>query len=97
MANLVYGISITNFLFEGEVINSGNSFLKTVKTTDGKLISMPISHTLFNTAEERNLSIFRNKKNHLSFDKVAIRYNISLEEVKEAYDKAIKLFPEKFI
>ena len=98
MDDLVYGITIKNELFEGIEENSGNSFLKSISIEgqDTNII-VPLEHKLYKTAEERNISIFRNKKNHLSVDKVAIKYNITIEEAQIAFNKAIEMFPEKFI
>ncbi len=98
MADIVYGITIKNKLFEGIEEHIGNSFLKTISIEgqDTNII-VPFGHKLYKTAEERNISIFRSKRNHLSMDKVAFRYNITIEEAQIAYDKAIEMFPEKFI
>lgn len=93
----IYGLTIHNDLFEGVELESDTTFLRTIKTTDGSEIVIPWTHKVYDTAEERNIAIFKKKRNQLSISKVAIEYNITLEEATTAYELALERFPEKFI
>jgi len=62
MANLIYGITIHGRLFSGYEQCSKSSFLRSVKTGDGEYIVMPYNLDVYDTAEERNIAIFKNKK-----------------------------------
>lgn len=92
---MVYGISIMNKLFEGVLVDEG-SFCKIVTTDVGNVV-MPSYHKLYNSAEERNASIFNRDGKHLSIDEVSIQYNITKEDATVAYQRALIKFPEKFI
>lgn len=97
MANLVYGVTIKNDIFMGEEVEDDNNFLRTIKTSKGETIVIPYNYKTYDTAEERNIAIFTSKKNQLSISKVALDYNITIEEATNAYKKALERFPEKFI
>ena len=98
MADIVYGVTISNTVFEGELVDKPFKIMKTVLTKNGQRISMIGSHKLYDTPEERNISIFLNPTNHgLSLYEVSKRYNLSIEEIEKAYETAIEKFPEKFI
>ena len=92
----IYGITVHGRLFEGEEIKTTNGFLRTISTERDEIV-IPSSFKVYKTAEERNISIFLDKKSHLSINEVSVRYNISKEEAQTAYDKAFEMFPEKFI
>lgn len=97
MSNLVYGVTIQGKLFEGIETNISSMFVKQIELADGTAIVTPGNFTLYDTAEERNISIFKQKTNQLSIDKVALKYNITIEEATNAYKQALERFPEKFI
>ena len=97
MADLIYGITIQGQLFSGYERFDNGSFLRSVETIEGELLIMPYNLNIFNTAEERNISIFKKKKNQLSLNEAAIKYNITIEEATNAYETALERFPEKFI
>ncbi len=97
MADLVYGITIKGKLFEGIETNLSSMFVKSIELSDGTAIVMPGNFPLYSTAEERNISLFKKKRNQLSLNKVALQYNLSIEEATKAYEQALERFPEKFI
>jgi len=96
MVNMIYGISLKNELFEGVELDSNNNLFRTIDSNIG-VLNIPITFKVFSTADERNISIFTKNKNTLSISEVSIRYNISKEEAQNAYNKAIEMFPEKFV
>jgi len=96
MADMIYGISLKNKLFEGVELDTDNSLLRSIDSNIG-ILHIPATFKLFSTAEERNISMFTKNKNKLSISEVSIRYNISNEEAQNAYNKALEMFPEKFI
>ena len=97
MANLVYGVTIKGKLFEGIETNVASMFVKSIELADGTAIVVPGNFPLYDTAEERNIAIFKKKRNQLSLNEVALRYNLTIEEVTFAYNTAVERFPEKFI
>jgi len=97
MANLIYGITIKGELFSGYERLDNGSFLRLIETTDGELLVMPYNLSIYDTAEERNIAIFKKKKNQLSLIEAATKYNITIEEATNAYENALERFPEKFI
>lgn len=94
---MIYGVTIKNKLFEGTELMKGNTFLRSIETSDGDVIVIPLGYKVFDTAEERNIALFKKKKNQLSISSVASVYNISIEEATKAYEQALERFPEKFI
>ena len=98
MADIVYGVTLNNVIFEGELVDKQFHMMKTVLTKNGQRISMIGSHKLYDTPEERNISIFLDSTNRsLSLYEVAKRYNLSIEEIEKAYETAFEKFLEKFI
>ena len=97
MADLVYGITIDGKLFEGIETNLQSSMFISIAIADGATIVLPSNFILYDTAEERNISIFKKKRNQLSLSEAATKYNITLEEATFAYTQALARFPEKFI
>ena len=92
-----YTISITGKLIDGEEVNSGNVFLKQLKSDNGELHTFPQSFKTWNSKAERTVFLFINNAKKLSVDEVMTKYNLTKEEAKAAFDDALEKYPEKFI
>ena len=93
----LYTVSIKGKLIEGEEIDSGNNFLRQIKSDSGVVHSMPYSYEVWENKEERTAALFTSNAKKLSVDEVINKYNLTKEEAKEALDKVLKKYPEKFI
>lgn len=93
----VYFSTLFNELAEGELVESGSCFLNIIRLESGREVTMPCSRPLYQTAEERTIDIFLKEIKRMSVDDILLKYNMNKTEAKIALDKAIDLFPDKFI
>lgn len=93
----VYFSTIFNELEEGELVESDSCFLHIIRLESGLEVTLPCSRQLYQTSEERTIDIFLKEIKRLSVDDILLKYKMNKLEAKIALDKAIDLFPDKFI
>jgi len=93
----LYSVTIKGKLIEGIEINSGNSFLRQIKSDNGDIHTMPFSHKVWESKEERTVALFTMNSKKLSVDDIMVKYHLTREEAKTALEEALEKYPDKFI